>query len=498
MKKNIKSFLIAAAALFAFTACTEVPAVDELGGLYPAPENYEMNNLLFEERVQGEKVHNFNLLVATEGVTLDGENLSGTGAALSLKFLCNKSTLTTQSYSPAEAASGKNGNYVIGEGGSELLVVENGTTTPKAIKSGSIIVTIFQEKYNIYGTLVMADNSNVKFDSTVDLPDHGDLLIATKLTQVLSAKNNGNGSLTINLGTDGVVATPNMYGGVDMTGEGNYLALDIYTPDGYLYEGTYTPSAEGGVIGDGQYGIGWDPGDIYNMGWAFTDWGTCWWTVGTPNIAVKILEGDIVVAKKGSKYTIEYFYGDIWFEFSGAIEAVDPDAGSTGGDTDTAEYEELTKLMSATSNVANGTPSLSINMTTADLEWQYNTTTWSNDFTTDGNYLALDIYTADGKLYTGTYNINTTAGTIEEGQFGMGWDPGDLWNIGMVFENWGTCWWTVADGATTAEKVLDGEVEVLVDGENLVIKLRSTTVNAKFTYPIADFKDGQGNAIEVI
>ena len=73
MKKTIKSFLVAAAALFAFTACTEEPALDDLGGKYPAPDNYTMNKLLFEERVQGESVHNFNLIVATEGLTLEGE-----------------------------------------------------------------------------------------------------------------------------------------------------------------------------------------------------------------------------------------------------------------------------------------------------------------------------------------------------------------------------------------------------------------------------------------
>ncbi len=68
----------------------------------------------------------------------------------------------------------------------------------------------------------------------------------------------------------------------------------------------------------------------------------------------------------------------------------------------------------------------------------------------------------------------------------------------MVFENWGTCWWSVDNGATSAEKVVDGTVEVSVDGANLVIALESALVNARFTYPVADFKDGTGNAIEVI
>ena len=499
MKKTIKSFLVAAAALFAFTACTEEPALDDLGGKYPAPDNYTMNNLLFEERVQGESVHNFNLIVATEGLTLEGETYSGNGAALSLKLLDNKSTLTTQSYTAAAADKAKKGNYLIGEGGSQLLVVENGTVTPKNIVSGEVIVTLFQEQYNLYGTLWLADESIAKFDATIDLPNHGDLVVKTKLTKVLSVANNNNGSLTINLGTSKVESAPNAYGGVDMTGEGNYLALDIYTPDGFLYEGTYAPSAEGGAVGAGEYGIGWDPGDLWNIGMVFENWGTCWWTIGTPNTAQKILEGNIEVTKKGGKYTISYLNGDIWFEFTGAIADVDPDGGNDdGGDTDTTEYTELTKLMSAQSNVPNA-PSLTINMASADLEWEYNAATYSNVFTTDGAYLSMDIYTADGKLYTGTYEANTEGGVLAEGQFGIGYDTTVDFGWGpMEMKDWGTCWWNVESGVATAEKVLDGTVEVDVKGENLVITLESEVVNAQFIYPVADFKDGQGNAIEVV
>lgn len=495
MKKTIKSFLVAAAALFAFTACTEEPALDDLGGKYPAPDNYTMNNLLFEERVQGESVHNFNLIVATEGLTLEGETYAGNGAALSLKLLDNKSTLTTQSYTAAAADKAKKGNYLVGEGGSQLLVVENGTVTPKNIVSGEVIVTLFQEQYNLYGTLWLADESIAKFDATIDLPNHGDLVVKTKLTKVLSVAKN-NGILTINLGTSKVESAPNAYGGVDMTGEGNYLALDIYSADGFLYEGTYTPSAQGGTVGAGEYGIGWDPGDIYNIGWAFTDWGTCWWTIGTPNTAVKILEGNIEVTKKNGKYTISYLYGDIWFEFTGAIADVDPDGGNDDGgntDTDTTDYEELDTFIYAESKIPYGASTLTFYATTDGLAGSaYNG--WGGlNYVGSGNALSVDVHTADGKLYTGTYAINATAGVTNAGEFGQGYD-----NESMFAFNWGTCWSVVEDGVATTTKVLDGELDVLVDGDNLVVKLRSTVVNAKMIIPVADFKDGQGNAIEIV
>ena len=69
--------------------------------------------------------------------------------------------------------------------------------------------------------------------------------------------------------------------------------------------------------------------------------------------------------------------------------------------------------------------------------------------------------------------------------FGIGWDPGDLWGIGMVFENWGTCWWAVADGAAVAEaKVLDGTLTVSVDGDVYTITLESSAVNAQYVGPM--------------
>jgi hypothetical protein len=55
----------------------------------------------------------------------------------------------------------------------------------------------------------------------------------------------------------------------------------------------------------------------------------------------------------------------------------------------------------------------------------------------------------------------------------------------MVFENWGTCWWAVADGAAVAEaKVLDGTLTVAVDGDTYTITLKSSAVNARYVGPM--------------
>ena len=498
MKMNIKSLFATLLAAVTLSACTE-PAIDDLEGKYPAPEELSLT-LLSQERVKGDKVNTFHITLASEGVTLNGETLAGSGQALDLKFFGSSYALDATTFTPTESEAAK--KYLVGANGSAYYKVENGTATATQIESGSITVTKTENDYVLYGSLWLVGGNIVKFESAVTIVYEG-FPEPTKLTQVISAQSNvasGTMSVTINLGTDGISSTtdPTTWQTV-WTGSGNYLAVDLYSADGYLHEGTYTASAVGGTINEGEFGIGWDPGDLWGIGMVFENWGTCWWTVEDgATSAQKITEGEIVVAKSGSTYTITYQGGDIWCEFKGKIDALNPNAGQGGGSEDTNEYVELTTLLSATSNVASGTKSLTINMAQEGISSTTDPTTWQTVWEGEGNYLALDIYSEDGKLYTGTYNACATGGAINAGEFGIGWDPGDLWGIGMVFENWGTCWWTVSGGATSAQKVVDGTVTVAVEGDNLVIKLLSTTANAKFTYPVAEFKDGTGNVIEVV
>ena len=479
--KLIYKVFAAAAGILALSSCVE-DAIQPLTGKYEKPATYELNTLAAQSVEKGDKTRTFTV------------ELSGSNATLSMKLVGDKYFLADGSYTPATADQAKKNTYIVGNGGTTFNNIP--------VESGSIKIAQGTGTYIFSGILWLADESIVDFKSTVNLayePDPEPI----KLTQVISATSNvanGTNSVTINLGTDGISSTtdPTTWQTV-WTGEGNYLAVDFYSADGFLYPGTYKPSATGGVIAEGEYGIGWDPGDLWGIGMVFENWGTCWWTVsGGATSAEKISEGDIIVEKSGSKYTITYNHNGLWMTFNGKIEAVDPDGGSgnTGDDTD---YVELTSLISATSNVANGTKSLTINVGQEGLSSTTDPTTWQTVWEGEGNYLALDIYSEDGKLYTGTYNASAVGGTINAGEFGIGWDPGDLWGIGMVFENWGTCWWNVAGGAAVAAgKVTDGTVQVLVEGTDLVIKLKSTLVNAKFTYPVAQFVDGTGAPIEVV
>ena len=482
MKLIYKIFAVAASIL-ALSSCVE-SAIGPMTGKYEKPVVYEMNTLASQSVEKGDKYRTFTV------------ELSGDNASMTLKMVNDKYFLADGSYTPAPADQAKKNTYIVGNGGTTFNNIP--------VETGSIKVVQGEGTYSFAGMLWLADESVIEIKSTVALVYEADPE-PVKLSTVLSATSNlanGTKSLTINLGTDGISSTtePPTWQPV-WTGTGNYLALDIYSADGYLHEGTYTASAAGGTINEGEFGIGWDPGDIWNIGIAFENWGTCWWDVagGAATINQKVTEGSVTVTRKGSKWVIELVSGEgksmLWTKFEGAIDALTDPALGGGGNVDDTDYVELTKLLSATKNQG----LLTINMAQDGISSTTDPNTWQTIWEGEGNYLAADIYSADGKLYTGEYKACAVGGVVGEGEFGIGYDTTVDWGWGpMEMKDWGTCWWTVADGATSAVKILDGTMTVAMEGDNVVIKLKSSVVNAKFTYPVAQFVDGTGAPIEVV
>ena len=480
MKLIYKIFAVAASIL-ALSSCVE-SAIKPMTGKYEKPVVYEMNTLASQSVEKGDKYRTFTV------------ELSGDNASMTLKMVNDKYFLADGSYTPAPADQAKKNTYIVGNGGTTFNNIP--------VETGSIKVAQGEGTYSFAGILWLADESVIEIKSTVALVYEADPE-PVKLSTVLSATSNlasGVQTVTMQLAQDGI------YSETDMTtwqtiwhGEGNYLAIDLYSTDGYLHEGTYSASAVGGVVGEGEFGIGYDT--TVDWGWGpmeMKDWGTCWWSVSNgAATAKKILEGTINVSKKGSKWVIELISGEgkemIWAKFEGAIEAL-TDGGNAGG-SDDADYIELTTLLSATKNQG----VLTINMAQDGISSTTDPNTWQTIWEGEGNYLATDIYSPDGKLYTGEYKACAVGGVVGEGEFGIGYDTTVDWGWGpMEMKDWGTCWWTVADGATSAEKILDGTMTVAMEGDNVVIKLKSTLVNAKFTYPVAQFVDGTGAPIEVV
>ena len=482
--KLIYKIFAAAASILALSSCVE-SAIEPMTGKYEKPVVYEMNTLASQSVEKGDKYRTFT-------VELSGDD----NTSMTLKMVNDKYFLADGTYTPAPADQAKKNTYIVGNGGTTFNNIP--------VETGSIKVAQGEGTYSFAGMLWLADESVIEIKSTVALVYEADPE-PVKLSTVLSATSNlANGvqTVTMQLAQDGI------YSETDMTtwqtiwhGEGNYLAIDLYSADGYLHEGTYSASAVGGVVGEGEFGIGYDT--TVDFGWGpmeMKDWGTCWWSVSNgAATAKKILEGTINVSKKGSKWVIELISGEgkemIWAKFEGAVDALTDPALGGGGNVDDTDYVELTKLLSATKNQG----VLTINMAQEGISSTTDPNTWQTIWEGEGNYLAADIYSADGKLYTGEYKACAVGGTVGEGEFGIGYDTTVDFGWGpMEMKDWGTCWWTVADGATSAVKILDGTMTVAMEGDNVVIKLKSSVVNAKFTYPVAQFVDGTGAPIEVV
>ena len=124
------------------------------------------------------------------------------------------------------------------------------------------------------------------------------------LTVLQQASANKDSKLvTLQLATEGISQGYDENWQQVWTGEGKYLAIDLYSEDGYLHDGLYRASAQGGVVNAGEFGIGYDT--VVDWGWGpmeMKDWGTCLWTVsGGKATAEKITSGLVSVTSREEK-----------------------------------------------------------------------------------------------------------------------------------------------------------------------------------------------------
>lgn len=456
--KLYKYIALASVALFA-AGCSQ-DALDDLTGKFPAPT-----------------VANYTSATAN-GVTKDASKrifdvtfTGNSGETLNMKFVGDSYFLHAAAFTPSDAATAKKGNYIIGAGGS--------TYNSQAITEGVVTVDKNGDAYTLSGTIWVADGSAVRLGGGGTLVYEPDPE-AIALTKVLSFSDNrasGTNSLSIQLATAGIETyfDPATYQ-TTYLGSGNYLAVDFYSADGTLAPGTYSPAD--GATAEFTYVKGWDPGDLWGIGMFFTNWGTCWWTVDEgATSAAHIESGDITVKKSGNVYTISYNQGGIFFEFKGEIPQLNQGGDQPGP---SVEYTELSNCFVAQSNVANGSNSVTLKMADANITPTYVAEMWSWTFAGTGNYLALDIYSADGTLAPGTYTAAPNT-SLAAGNFAMGYDT-EMW--GMTMLNWGSCWFTVTDGQESGQHIEDGTLTVTKNGDDYEIALQSSVCNARYTGPV--------------
>lgn len=448
------------AAAIAVTSCSE-SAIDDLQGIYKAPEDctfVSARNVSVDKTDGGLRI--FDVAFTTSS-----------GDVLNMKLAGDTYFLHAAAFTPAQAESVKKGNYIIGADGSTFK--PNGGSA-LAITRGQVILAKEGDDYTLSGSAWLEDGNVIRLHgggTLVYLPDPEPVA----LTKCLSYSNNnpnGNTTISLVLASEGVSSSfdPATYQTV-YSGNGNFLSVDFYSADGRLEPGVYAP-ADASAMQPMTYGNGWDPGDLWGIGMVFENWGTCWWNVADGATAARHIEdGEISVECTGGIYTISYNKDGIFFRFTGAIEGMPSD----GEGDNPVEYTEISNFLSAAVNES----VLSVQLASDGISLTPNA--WGgNDVTGDGNYLKIDFFTADGSLPPGTYTpADNTA--MQPFNFAMGYDPGDIWGMGIDFKNWGTAWMTRADGNESGVNITDGTIQVETDGTDYVITLTSSAANIRYS-----------------
>lgn len=213
-------------------------------------------------------------------------------------------------------------------------------------------------------------------------------------------------------------------------------------------------------------------------------------TLTVNGVVCQVVSGDIKVTAEAGAYTV-----------SGIVEVSVPATGEDavpttayydltwGAEPVTVKFKELptlttlTKVLTATSNVANGTNTVTVQLSTDGWSQETDMTTWVTTYTGTGAYLAVDFYSEDGYLAAGTYKAGADPANPQPGEFVVGYDTTVDWGWGpMEMKDWGTCWWTVDNAAPVAEKILSGEIYVAYDKKSkaYTIDIDNGTQYAKF------------------
>jgi len=236
---------------------------------------------------------------------------SSTGDLLKLVFVSSEEKLSSGTYTCSVQDYAKDGNYIIGsKAKAENSNFKFGKYNKQYnIKGGDATITNNGGTYSVEGTFGLSNGLYVKigfngainfvYEESQEAPSYNYIELTNEVS--LSA---GDGYVTIMMGTEGITATPNDWGGINVGGTGNYLSLDIYSAGGTLADGTYTISSEE-KLRPGEFRIGTIT-EVEYMGMKFTNYsGALWYTLTDGESEVELItSGEVTVVKSGDTYTV--------------------------------------------------------------------------------------------------------------------------------------------------------------------------------------------------
>lgn len=302
----------------------------------------------------------------------------------------------------------------------------------------------------LLSTVALAALVSCDFDSKLD-PLTGKFAKPTvaTLTKVLDTSTEKSGNLrnfTLEIVTDGVSGSAGNY-----SGNGVALYATLVCNDYFLKSNTYTPSA---TPGNGKYLIGQTK--VYADG-----------------VIKNVTDGSIIVNNNDGAYTL-----------SAVVFAEDGTAFNLSWSGDIyyepiIEYVGLTTFISAASNAGFGNPTISVKLATDGITTEMGA--MGPAIVGTGNYLSVDIYSADGKTFDlGTYVAGAVGVNAEPGQFAAGY----VMDLGFMKMELGTYWHTVENGVDTSIPVTDGTLKVEKNGDEYTLTIECDAVKAQYRGPI--------------
>ena len=442
----MKHYILYIAAGMMALACTK-SAIDPLSADYPKPTTYSLTQFNPGERTKDEsgKFH-FPLSIS-----------SSAGDQLNLVLVADTYYIPAITFSGGTSANVKAGNYLADE--SSFAPAGEGAKTLNT--EGTLTVTKTEDHYTVSGYLWNVEGKAFRVEAAFDAVYEPEKE-AQRMDMLVDAKSLES-SVLVYIGSGEIEVGADLAGNPFFTGDGKVLMMELFSPDGKLYPGTYTVGVEA-KAGD-FWTYEYAPGMLFTGGS-----GTNWFEVKASGYDVTNLKsGVITVSKTGSTYEIEYKdeESEIWVAYTGPIEALDYEI---------IEYVALSKVV----EVAPGEGTVTLRLASEGIEATYNEMMYAWTYSGTGNYVTLEIYSADGKLAAGSYKACAIPGLVGAGEFGTGFQynyeyaPGMYWPLDM-----GSVWFAL-DGVETKTYIPDGMVSVSYEGDVCTITLESSVANAKF------------------
>ena len=439
---------------------------------------------------------------------------SGNGHYLSVEFFTEDGYLAPGSYTPsANPQQPKKGEYAIGydnaaygdyglNSGSCWWTVADGVTSAEKLTTGNITVSVEGETF-----VITVDNNEIYAQFVGEIP--------TLLTPAVPADPWELTGDVVLIETEGVSMTIADDTANNGTADGGALSgvtlwfVELKNAAGDVIAWFDLVTKAGSQSLAGEYKVVSYPDEVGEAGngWDYSQWGPnlIGGTIlfdkangksynmadGGANIKITEDRGQTTIIVKGKsdagvKVAAKYVFGELKEDEGGEGEGGAcgcdcegcQDCTGGGESTPSVQYTPLASFI----HLQPGTGIVTVYLGESGMKYENNGVTG----TSGQSYFKFDVYSADGKtLAPGVYTPNAKPGeNPTEGQFAQGWDPGDIYNIGWAFENWGSCYMTKTDAGETGVKITDGTITVEENGGNYVIKVESSAMNLKYEGPL--------------